>query len=75
MKKLTALMVALALAACGENKPEKVGDNSVDVGFGGYSAYVRMVTTTDGTRCAVMVGLERGGITCDWEASRKENKQ
>lgn len=28
----------------------------------------------DGTRCAVMVGDYKGGISCDWRASTKPDK-
>lgn len=71
MKKIVITLAAMiTLAGCGEQVAKKVGTDTVDVSLGGYSAYVRMVTTTDGTRCAVMVGMDRGGITCDWSKGK-----
>lgn len=74
MKKISMILMLAVLAGCHEQQREQLGSDTVYVGTGGYSAYVRMVTTTDGTRCAVMVGLERGGITCDWRATKEESK-
>lgn len=74
MRKLLIITMLAALAGCNEKPREQLGNDTVYVGTGGHSAYVRMVTTTDGTRCAVMVGLKRGGITCDWKATKEESK-
>ena len=74
MKSIVVLAAAILLAACDERKAEQLGQHTVQVTTDGYSASVRMITTTDGTRCAILVGLERGGITCDWEGTRKEKQ-
>lgn len=72
MKNIALVIILIGLAGCYEQRPTVKGKDSVNVATDGYDATVRMVTTTDGTRCAVMVGYGRGGITCDWEGSRKQ---
>jgi hypothetical protein len=36
-------------------------------GSDGTSAHVSLVRLEDGTRCAVVVGMYKGGISCDWK--------
>jgi hypothetical protein len=36
-------------------------------GSDGTSAHVSLVKLEDGTRCAVVVGMYKGGISCDWK--------
>lgn len=36
-------------------------------GTDGTSAHVSVVKLEDGTRCAVVVGMYKGGISCDWK--------
>jgi len=71
MKGILLILAIIGIAGCHEQSPTAVGKDTVNVATDGYDAAVRMVTTSDGTRCAVMVGVGRGGITCDWEGNRK----
>lgn len=63
------LLCLLILTGCSEQPSEVSGKDSIDVSNSAYGATIRMVTTTDGTRCAVMYGANRGGITCDWASN------
>lgn len=74
MKNTIGLISLCILVGCDERPPTVKGENTVNVATNGYDAAVRIIRTTDGTRCAVMVGYGRGGITCDWEGSRKEEQ-
>ena len=47
----------------------------IEASGAGGSAVVEMHTLPDGTRCAVLVGYQKGGITCDWESTRKPNNE
>lgn len=71
MKRYMIILVLIGLAGCKEQERTVNGKDTVNIATDGYDAAVRMVTTTDGTRCAVMVGMSRGGISCDWDGSRK----
>ena len=55
---LTALIV-------GEQQKSKGGETVY--GSDGTSAHVSLVKLEDGTRCAVVVGMYKGGISCDWK--------
>ena len=60
-KSLIGLSLLTAvLAGCSK------GENTVSDGWG--EADVKSVTLKDGTRCAVLIGAYKGGITCDWDA-------
>jgi hypothetical protein len=69
MKKLIVL-VALVLAGCGAPPNPKHYGNGIAVGGEGGSASIQEITLTDGTRCAILVGYEKGAISCDWNGSK-----
>lgn len=56
-----ALVIAGALAGCSK------GDTQASISDGWGDADVKLVTLKDGTRCAVLIGLYKGGIHCDWK--------
>lgn len=62
MNKVLIVVAALALAGC-----SKLGTNGGTAvqGMGGSSS-VQEVTLKDGTRCAVLIGYQKGGIDCGW---------
>ncbi len=60
--KAILLSVAVLSGCAGGGAEEAV----VSDGWG--SADVRLVKLSDGTRCAVLIGSYKGGITCDWGA-------
>jgi len=41
-----------------------------DVSSKGTHADVKEYYLADGTRCAVLIGFKKGGISCDWGSSR-----
>ena len=64
MTKILCAAIALLLAACSQQSTV----TSVD----GARADVRMVTLEDGTRCAVLIGVYKGALSCDWRAPSDE---
>jgi len=65
----TLLLVALVLAGCGDPAQEMASENrgpSIVSGGGGYGE-VKEVRLSDGTRCVVLIGSSKGGISCDWK--------
>lgn len=58
---VTALIMLLS-AACG-----KQGDTQATISDGADKGDVVLVTLKDGTRCAVLIGLKKGAISCDWK--------
>jgi len=64
--KRVALLISLALFGCG-GAPEKTANGTL-VSSSGGTAEVQEITLSDGTRCAVMVGVYKAGISCDWRS-------
>lgn len=62
MRKLTVVLFAMLLTACGAEYEKESGH----IAGGGGGGNVQLVTLKDGTRCAVLIGYYKGGITCDW---------
>jgi hypothetical protein len=54
-------LIVFSIVACG---PLPTQGTPSAVTWGGD---VMEVTLKDGTRCAVLLGANRGGITCDWQ--------
>lgn len=64
---LWIILVSVWMAGCAP-----VGDREVDAPGGKVSVprmrvSVRTVMLEDGTRCAVLLGPNRGAIDCDWK--------
>ena len=59
MKKY-ALVLALALAGC-------TSENAIEVSSYTGGGEVQLITLKNGTRCAVLIGFQKGAISCDWE--------
>lgn len=64
--KLVMMLVisAAIVAACSK------GDTQATISDGWGDADIKLVTLKDGTRYAALVGVYKGGITCDWEHGR-----
>lgn len=60
MKRIVVILALLALLT---------GCNT-DVSSRGNYANVEEYHLPDGTRCAVLIGYQKGGISCDWGSSR-----
>lgn len=69
MKMLFVLGVAILATGCARSdRPADVGPgDGIPVTDGMGSLTVKEVTLSDGTRCAVAVGYQKGAITCDWK--------
>lgn len=65
--KYSILLTFVLLAGCGSSEFKTNG--STVMGAGG-SANVQEVVLSDGTRCAVLVGYQKGAISCDWNGSK-----
>lgn len=65
MKIIFAILL-LALAGCGSNDP-----NAKRVSDSGGAADVKLIELEDGTKCAVLIGYQKGALSCDWEGNRK----
>jgi len=67
MKAVLLASLALMLAACeGEGYSRTTTSGGIVVSNGASEGEVREIALRDGTRCAVLVGGYKGGITCDW---------
>jgi len=62
--RLPLLLIVTALAGC-SYAPEETA-TGISVGAAGGSVEVQEVRLKDGTRCAVIIGYEKGAISCDW---------
>ncbi len=65
MRKLLAMAAAVLLAAC-TRTVEPMPDGTIGIG---NTTTVHSITLSDGTRCAVLVGTYRGGISCNWRTA------
>ena len=65
MKYIAAVLMVLTLTAC-EQRQKNIGPSTIALSGGGYGIYVRDLKV-NGTRCIVVYGSSKGGITCDWE--------
>ena len=69
MKKLILLISLLALMSC-DNMHTTTTENirgDIVVGNSWGSGAVTEILLEDGTRCAVLIGGYKGGISCDWD--------
>lgn len=71
-----AAAVLIVLAGCTdesattpEPKPKK--EFVAEVRTSGYSADIVEVKLQDGTRCAALLGYNKGGLSCDWQGEPK----
>lgn len=62
MKRLAVLLLLVVACGAGPNAPTRTTYPTIDLGW----SEVREVVLSDGTRCAVYVNDDGGGITCDW---------
>ncbi len=69
MKKLFVLIFTFLVVGCARSDLPGEGGISVSNGMG--SITVKEVTLSDGTRCAVAVGYQKGAITCDWNSNKE----
>lgn len=77
MKKLVVIGVALGLAfglaGCSTTVSQKPTDNGLYVGNSSGGGSIEVVYVPHGDRtvtCAVLVGLKKGGLSCDWENAK-----
>lgn len=61
MKKLI-LLLAIVISGCGATP-----DSEAYVSNGWGAADIKLVSLSDGTRCAVLVGTYKGAISCNWK--------
>ena len=62
MKKLiTILAVTIIVAGCSKGFTE----SEVSDGWG--AAEIKLVTLSDGTKCATLIGYNKGSIHCNWK--------
>lgn len=61
MRNITLVVILVLLGGC------KI-DSDVSDGLG--SASIKEYSLSDGTKCAVLIGVYKGGITCDWSAGQ-----
>lgn len=66
MKKFLLCSV-LALSACGYKVEPVPNTDAIKVEALGSIGFVQEVTLKDGTKCAVLIGSQRGGISCNWK--------
>jgi len=72
MNKLIAVLLLGSVAVTGcADKNSVSGQNSVTVRSDSYIGYVSEIYLEDGTRCAVMMGYYKGGLSCDWSGPKK----
>ena len=57
----------LLLAGCSYAPAETA--TGINVTAGGGSGEVQEITLKDGTRCAVVMGYEKGAISCNWRGA------
>lgn len=76
MRLMLIAATALVLGACyppeGVTKPE---DGTVHIrapSTGSRSATIQGIVLDDGTRCVVLLGDNKSGISCDWGCGRLE---
>lgn len=61
------LATVVALTGCGQSDPRPVAENiGGEVRVPKASGRVTMIRLPDGTRCALLAGHSRGGLSCDW---------
>jgi hypothetical protein len=72
---VVALLVPVMLTGCGRSPSSSQVDevnNRVIVRSGmGQSAEIVEAYLADGTRCAALIGGNKGGLTCDWTGPKK----
>ena len=61
VKRVAAICcLVIALSACEKTTTQSVSSMSGAAG-------VQLITLEDGTKCAVIVGYQKGGISCGWK--------
>lgn len=60
-------MIIVVLVGCGMSQNSSKAGITVTDGVG--SAAVQEITLSDGTRCAAMVGYQKGSISCNWKGN------
>jgi len=63
MKILLGIIVISVISGCSSGA--SVDENGV-VSDAGSNASVTLITLKDGTKCAVLVGANKGALSCDW---------
>lgn len=61
-----AVISSLFIVGCKVREPEQV-ESGVVLSARGNGGVVQLATLEDGTRCAVLIGSNKGGIDCDWK--------
>ena len=61
MKLGILTLAVLALSGCYNS-----GDTQAEVFDGMGAGEVKLIRLTDGTKCAVLIGYQKGAISCDW---------
>lgn len=64
--KAFVVFAALTLCACSEKAPTPTAAGGVAVTDGNGGATVFLLKLPDGTRCAALIGVNKGALTCDW---------
>jgi ferric-dicitrate binding protein FerR (iron transport regulator) len=66
MKKGICIVALMLLAAC-EGGVTKTEDGAIAVMTSSAYGEVREIALSDGTNCAVLIGIRLGAISCDWK--------
>jgi hypothetical protein len=66
MKKWLSVIAALSLVAC-EGGVGTTADGAIAVASVASYGEVREISLSDGTKCAVLLGSNKGAISCDWK--------
>ncbi len=68
MKIIFILITLLVTTSCSDSN-KAIPENELRISDGRYTlkARVEEYALKDGTRCAVLIGSGKGGISCDWK--------
>lgn len=64
--KFLFLISVFILSACSEHPAETLGKDTLIFSQNGEQASVRVITTTDNTKCILATTYKGVAITCDW---------
>jgi major membrane immunogen (membrane-anchored lipoprotein) len=68
---IIAIVSCVLVTACGPShvQTQNASDGSIYINNRDGAGSITEVRLEDGTRCAVLIGYNKGGISCDWQGS------